>query len=44
MIARTALAMALAFAAADPAAVQETERFGAKLEADYRRDSVTLKR
>jgi uncharacterized protein (DUF1684 family) len=42
MIARTLLAIALALAAADPAAVQETEQFRAKHEADYRRDYVTL--
>jgi len=42
MIARTLLAIALALAAADPAAVKETEQFRAKHEADYRRDYVTL--
>jgi uncharacterized protein (DUF1684 family) len=42
MIARTALAMALAVAAADPAAVKETEQFRTKHETDYRRDYVTL--
>jgi uncharacterized protein (DUF1684 family) len=42
MIARTLLAIALALAAADLAAVQETEQFRAKHEADYRRDYVTL--
>jgi uncharacterized protein (DUF1684 family) len=42
MIARTALAIALAGAAVDPAAVRETEQFRTKHEADYRRDYVTL--
>jgi hypothetical protein len=42
MIARTALAIALAGAAVDPAAVKETEQFRTKHEADYRRDYVTL--
>jgi hypothetical protein len=42
MIARTALAIALAGAVVDPAAVRETEQFRTKHEADYRRDYVTL--
>ena len=42
MIVRTALAIALAGAAVDPAAVRETEQFRTKHEADYRRDYVTL--
>jgi uncharacterized protein (DUF1684 family) len=42
MIVRTALAITLAFAAIDPAAVRETEQFRTKHEADYRRDYVTL--
>jgi uncharacterized protein len=42
MIVRTLLAFALAFAAADPAAVKETEQFRAKHEVDYRRDYATL--
>jgi uncharacterized protein (DUF1684 family) len=41
MIARTALAIALAGAAVDPAAVRD-EQFRTKHEADYRRDYVTL--
>jgi uncharacterized protein (DUF1684 family) len=42
MIVRTALAIALAGAVVDPAAVRETEQFRTKHEADYRRDYVTL--
>ena len=42
MIARTVLALALAVAAVDPAAVAETEKFRATHEADFRRDFVTL--
>jgi uncharacterized protein (DUF1684 family) len=42
MIVRTALALALAGAVVDPAAVRETEQFRTKHEADYRRDYVTL--
>jgi len=42
MIARTVLAISLAAATADPAAVKETEQFRAKHETDYRRDFVTL--
>ncbi len=42
MIARTAIALALAGAVVDPAAVRETEQFRTKHEADYRRDYVTL--
>ena len=42
MIVRTLLAFALAFAAADQAAVKETEQFRARHEADYRRDYATL--
>jgi uncharacterized protein len=42
MIVRTVLALTLAAAAIDPAAVAETEKFRAQHEADFRRDFVTL--
>jgi uncharacterized protein (DUF1684 family) len=42
MIVRMLFAIVLALAAADPAAVKETEQFRARHEVDYRRDYATL--